>query len=211
MQTKLFVRSAAILVFGVLVPIVLLIQAYTGLSGLNDAVSRAIAKDTPAEQIAKARAELRSANDFALFSMMSAERANQVVMVNKQVMKVVVMQIGFAVSSMGLMFVMLGINDGGGSAAMGGTGLTFDFKTGSTGALVFVIGAAMATAGGVLRNEYKTVQVPQFTANGDAAGGYLQAYAELADTRASCAKLGGSAAEQCFYQTFEQLHARVKK
>lgn len=150
---------------------------------------------------AKARPLLRSANDFSLYSVMAAEHTNRAVVTNKQVMKVAVMQIGFAVVSLGLMFVILGINDGGGSAVVGGSGLTFDFRTGSTGALVFVIGAAMATAGGVLKNDYQTVPVPTFagTTGGDAL------YAQAQSAYAECSKLGDTVAQECFFKVFSQI------
>ncbi|CUI91511.1 Uncharacterised protein [Achromobacter aegrifaciens] len=70
--------------------------------------------------------------------------------------------------SVGVMFLLLGIKDGGFDAALAATDLKFDFKTGSTGLATFVIGALMAAAGGLLKNDYSTVGVPSFSAESGA-------------------------------------------
>jgi hypothetical protein len=162
MEVQALGRNAAILLFGIFGPIVLLFQAYTGLSSARSDLRVLSSQQSVAKALGEAKPHLGDANDYALFSMMHAERTNLAVVTNKQNLKLAVMQIGFAVISLGLMFVILGINDGGGEGEGEAGGVKFNFKTGSTGAVVFVIGAAMATAGGVMRNEYKTVEVPKF-------------------------------------------------
>lgn len=162
MRVELLSRSAAIVLFGIIVPIILLFQAYTGLSSVRSDLRALSSQQSVAKSLGEAKPYLVDANDYALYGMIHAERINLAVVTNKQHLKLAVMQIGFAVISLGLMFVILGINDGGGEGEGEAAGVKFNFKTGSTGAIVFVIGAAMATAGGVMRNEYQTVEVPKF-------------------------------------------------
>jgi hypothetical protein len=198
-RTGRVVHALAVVLLGIVVPIIVLAQAYTGLATLGDTVGRPAYQTAPAETLKGVQPLLRGANDYALFSVMSAEHTNQVVVTNKQVMKIAIMQIGFAVISLGLMLVILGINDGGGEGAAALVDLKFDFKTGSTGVVVFVVGAAMATAGGVLKNEYTTVPLP----------GYVQANADdgsevLAMYRA-CKDQAGAGYAACFANSFEHF------
>jgi hypothetical protein len=102
--------------------------------------------------------------DYALGSVVFVETSNRQVMLNKQRMKIAVMHIGFAVISVGLMLMILGIDVGGidASGASQGGGISVAVKIASTGVLVFVIGASMATIGGILGNDYKSVGIPSF-------------------------------------------------
>ncbi|MDH7975368.1 hypothetical protein QH494_24540 [Sphingomonas sp. AR_OL41] len=203
---KNLARSAVIVIFGGLVPVMLMLQAYVGLSSLNAEVRGALSSRSVAQALAEAKPTLRSANDYALYSVIAAERANQSVVTNKQVMKIAVMQIGFAVASIGVMFIILGFRDGAVEGGFATGALRFDLKTGSTGVVVFVLGAAMATAGGVLRNEYSTVPIPGFVqVEGIPAGADERTIAHFKECRA----LGGAAAQECFFKTFEKVNAEA--
>jgi hypothetical protein len=145
-----------IVIFGFIIPIAILWQAYSGLSALATNVNEM--RDVDFMSIlAKAKKEIQSSNDYALFSHIYSEQTNKSSMINKQTMKIAVMQIGFAVISIGIMLIVLGINDGGGEGGGEVGKFKLDFKTGSTGVLIFFVGAVMTTAGGVLKNEYATV------------------------------------------------------
>jgi len=160
-------HSMAILVLGVLFPVLVLIQAYGALSKLTPAIVAWRDANSAEEAFARIQPKLRSANDYALYTVMRLEATNNAVVTNKQVMKVVIMHLGFAVVSVGLMFVVLGIEaKDGGEGGVEVAGLKVDFKTASTGVLVFVVGATMVTLGGVLRNEYATVGVPEYVLEG---------------------------------------------
>lgn len=202
MNIRVYARSTAAAVFGVVVPLVLLFQAYSGLSNLNSQIIGQ--KNTAISVFNEANSKLKTANDYYLFSMISAESVNREIVVNKQIMKISVMQIGFAVVSLGIMFIILGIRDGGGSLAGGGAGVTFDFRTGSTGAIVFVIGAAMATAGGVLKNEYQTVPIPTFQLT-SADKGADEVFAQAKELRTECDKRPEPDKFRCFYFLFAQM------
>jgi len=202
MAVKTIGRGFSIAIFGVVVPVVLLIQAYVGLSALGDQVGSVVPTESAAQTFEEARVGLHDANDYALYSVISAERTNLAVVINKQVMKISVMQIGFAVISLGIMFVILGINDGGAEGGVEATGFKIDFKTSSTGAVVFVIGAAMAAAGGIMKNEYNTVPIPGYIDRGDGAA--QQAHVKTIATYKECAKLETATAQECFYKLFTQ-------
>ncbi|MDR5750336.1 MULTISPECIES: hypothetical protein [unclassified Caballeronia] len=158
------VRLASIIVFGIVLPVILLVQAYRTLDTLPQLIpgKPTDAVETFGEFKKKLTTEINVANDYALFSMIYAEQANSRAIVNKQMLKVVIIQVGFAVVSVGLMFIILGINDGGANLTGGGSGYTIDLKTGSTGLVTFIIGAAMAAAGALIPNEYQTVGSPGY-------------------------------------------------
>ncbi|GLS96525.1 hypothetical protein GCM10007918_38170 [Piscinibacter gummiphilus] len=105
------------------------------------------------------------AHDYAMAALIFVETSNRAVMVSKQQMKLAVMHIGFAVISIGLMLIALGIDAGG----IDVTGQSPDskysvsLKVASTGVLVFVIGAGMATIGGIMKTEYQTLSTPSFS------------------------------------------------
>ncbi|GJH26281.1 hypothetical protein [Caballeronia novacaledonica] len=158
-----FARLFGIVFFGVVLPVVVLFQAYMNLNELPKAI--------PGQQmdvvktfgdVKKLASESNIANDYALFAMLFAEQSNKQAIVNKQLLKVVIIQVGFAVISVGLMFIILGISDGGATVGGKGGGIEVDLKTGSTGLVTFVIGAAMAAGGALIPNEYTTVGAPDF-------------------------------------------------
>ena len=127
-------------------------------------------------------------------------------MINKQIMKVTIMQIGFAVISVGMMFIVLGINDGGASGGAEVSGFKFDFKSGSTGVVVFVVGALMATAGGVLKNDYNTVPIPEFV--------YLSTHPEYTksiNAYIECKKFSEDKFRDCFIGVFQNINQGVLK
>ena len=189
-----------VILFGVVVPVFLIAQAYISMGALDGTVSSVIPKESVAETFQDVRPVLHDANDYALYSVMSAERTNLMVVTNKQNMKVAVMQIGFAVISVGIAFIILGINDGGVTAGGEAAGIRLDFKTGSTGAAIFVVGAAMATVGGTLKNDYWTVPVPGYIDRGENSAG--QAHARTIAIYRQCTKQQPAIADECFYKLF---------
>ena len=162
MKTLLFARLLVIIIFGVVVPIIILFQAYQGTSYLSENIPYKYSTDDLVKTFSAAKSFLNNANDYAIFSLLYTEHANQKTMINKQIMKVSVMQIGFSVISIGMMLIVLGINTGGIEGSGEVNGIKFDFKIGSTGVAVFLVGAVMATVGGVLKNEYTTGKIPEY-------------------------------------------------
>ncbi|MHA6879242.1 hypothetical protein [Ralstonia pseudosolanacearum] len=181
-----------------------LFQAYVGLQFLHGEITEKSAQFDASEVYGAAKRNIRDAgdgNDYALFSLIYTEQSNRNTIINKQLLKVVIMQIGFAVISLGLMFIVLGINDGGATAGAEGGGVKLDLKSGSTGLVTFVVGALMATAGGVLKNEYQTVAIPQ----------YVQGSKDSKNLRAvnafkECSTLQKVAAEECFMDSFKEIN-----
>lgn len=192
-------RLPGILIFGILIPVLILFQAYFGLSSSLDNVSESVKSGTGTALFNEASEKLVTGNDYVLFSLIYTENANQQVVTNKQIMKLSVMQIGFAVISLGLMFVILGFSDGGASGQGQSGGLSFSFSTGSTGLAVVVIGALMATEGGVLKNDYSTVPIPSYLSSVSSSGGFpaQQAYSV-------CTEKAGEEVEACFLGLFKQ-------
>ena len=206
MGSKNFAREIVVLLFGVVVPFFMLAQAYVGLSSLSNNVNYHQTTDNLVVSFEKAKKSLSNGNDYALFALLYTEHANQKTMINKQVMKISVMQLGFAVVSLGMMLILLGFNDGGATANASISEIKFDFKSGSSGIVVFVIGALMATAGGVLKNDYGTVPIPDFlyTQQSNEISRSVSAYTE-------CKKLGEARLLDCVVGVFEQLNQDALK
>ena len=113
MKTLLLSRLIVIVIFGVIVPVIILFQAYQGTSYLSKNLPYTDTPDDLVKTFSAAKLSINNANDYALFSLLYTEHANQKTMINKQIMKVSVMQIGFSVISIGMMLIVLGINAGG--------------------------------------------------------------------------------------------------
>jgi|GEM_PF-1812717 hypothetical protein len=158
-----FIQYFAVAIFGIAIPVYLMGAVVTNVSAVNQEISYAGSLDSTIESFSEAKKHLKTPNDYALLAMLSAESANQKTMINKQVMKVTVIQIGFAVISIGMLFVVLGFNEGGAEGGASNGVLSFNFKTGSSGLAAIIVGAAMANLGGVLNNAFSTVQVPMFS------------------------------------------------
>lgn len=205
---KSLLSRIAILGLGIIFPAFTLLQAYAGLSNLREKVMAESDNVKLVQIYQEFKKNARSADDFRMFALLFTENANQKTMINKQVMKVSIMQIGFSVMSLGLMFVVLGINDGGANATGSFMGVQIDIKKASTGVLVFLIGAGMATAGGVLKNDYSTVKIPMF--GDDVAGKVIERDRRTVAAFNACKEQGGNA-EKCFYQIFELINKGDEK
>lgn len=162
-----YLKLFAGLLFGLVIPAALLLNVMMSVSKLDATIGHTEGVTQVIENYKSVKDDLDSANDYALLSVLAAENANQKTMINKQVMKVAVIQIGFAVISIGLLFVVLGFNDGGIKVVGENAGLNFNLVTGSTGLAAIVIGASMSTLGGVMKNEYQTVKVPEYGMNNE--------------------------------------------
>lgn len=155
-------RLGAVLIFGIIFPLALLSQAFFAVRSADfqanfDTIG--IEKSLPAQMVKLARPE-----DYTLYALVFVETSNRKVMLNKQMMKMAVIQIGFAVISVGMLLLLLGI-DAGGIDLDGehkALGAKLNLKIASTGVVVFVIGATMAALGGLLINQYKTIDIPRF-------------------------------------------------
>lgn len=155
-------RRLAAITFGIILPIILL---YTAFCNLQD-VSKKLYQIESEQGLQKAYEPLKgilsSANDYILYSLMYVEQSNQRTMVNKQAMKLTIIHIGFAIMCVGIMFVVLGINDGGAQGVGEFGGGTFNLKTASSGFAIFIGGALMASGGALLNNQYATAAVPGY-------------------------------------------------
>lgn len=162
-------KSMTLLCFGIIVPVVLLIQAYSSTSSLAEDVKYSSNFNDLHVSINIAKKQKWDVNDYALYSLLYTEQANLKTMLNKQQMKISIVCIGFAVISIGLMMIILGITASEGVEINAKAKLLefeFDLKTSSVGAAIFVIGAIMATLGGVLKNEYQTSSIPSYSSSG---------------------------------------------
>ncbi|KPH93086.1 hypothetical protein AMS58_19360 [Pseudoalteromonas porphyrae] len=157
------VRILAVVLFGAIFPSIVIYGAFSDISKLTSIIDyKGDLKNVVSAYSSILDKKPEGSNEYILLSLLITENANQNAMVNKQVMKAAVMQIGFALISIGLLFIVLGLNEGGmdGSGEIGD--FKFDFKTASSGLSAIVIGSIVATMGGVLKNEYRTVPVPNY-------------------------------------------------
>src|SRR5437667_7580299 len=106
-------KATVVLVLGLLAPLFLLFQAYHGMSTLQLGLGDGTSEKELVQTLSDVKKTMPDDRDYALFSLLFSEHMNQRVMGHKQVLKAVVMQIGFAVASVGLMFIVLGVSEGG--------------------------------------------------------------------------------------------------
>lgn len=172
------IKIVSTLVFGVLVPLGLLVQAYSAMAYLGKVIQESSGYPLVNEMRAL-QPLLRTTDDYRLASQVLAESANQRTMVNKQAMKISAMHVGFATISLGIMMILLGVK-GEEQAGVTVLSATIDFRKVSTGALIFSVGAAITSAAALLPNQYSTVGMPWF-------GGAPVVFAELTDEQ-MCAK-----------------------
>lgn len=159
-------RLIAIAMFGLLLPLFIALRVDSRIDSAEDFVTQAASSSFIISQFEKSPGKFKTPNDYALVALADSERANLAVMLNKQVMKLVVIYMGFAVMSFAMMFIVLGFTDAPVLASGSGAGFSLNLQFGSIGAAVFVLGAAMAAGGGLLRNEYRTVGLPKFASGG---------------------------------------------
>lgn len=162
-RIKQAASAVAVLVFGLFVPILMITQAYLCVQAVNQTFDLKHAAPSPAQQIEQHSSQLRTGNDYVLFAALSIERSNEDITMHRQAMMAAIIQLGLAVISLGIMLLFLGIGDAGLDAIVDGAGFKFDFKTGSAGIAVFVVGALMSTTGAVLKGEFKTIDIPTFS------------------------------------------------
>jgi hypothetical protein len=108
-----FGRLTAFLVLGLLLPAVLLFQAHQAMGRMSDVSTDGNDIATVLQSLPPSVQQLRSQNDYALLSIAMVEASNQRTMLTKQRMKMSVMHIGFAVISLGLMMLVMGLEAGG--------------------------------------------------------------------------------------------------
>lgn len=150
--------------FGVLVPLMLLFQAYAAMGQLNSTLlggpeSRKYMETWVPQRVREPSTPL----EYSLFTVIFLETGNREMMLNKQRMKMAAMNIGFAIASVGIMLLAFGISDGGIEVSgRSASGIGVDFRTASTGVAVFTLGAAIAAAGAIIPNRYTTVGLPKY-------------------------------------------------
>ena len=150
---------------GIVIPLTLMAQAHTAIKDLDEHLSVSaqlsdIGKSLPASVL-----KFESGNDYAMYSLAMIEASNFRGLVNKQRMKVAVIHIGFAIASVGLLFIVLGF-DQGGVEVIGAmeSNASVNIKVAGSGLAVFVLGAGLAAAGGLLPNHYTTAGMPDYVA-----------------------------------------------
>jgi hypothetical protein len=158
-------RGVAILVFACIVPAGLLFQAHKSTSGMIEVLSSQSRMSAMLQALPPSVQALKSPADYALYTTVFVEMSNQSVMLNKQYLKTATIQIGFAICSIGLLMLLLGFSASGVSASVGNSGSpVYNLKIASGGVAIFVLGAGIAAAAGILKNEYTTVSMPNYLA-----------------------------------------------
>ena len=170
-----WVKGLLTLVFGLLLPCAVTYNAFVVTSKVMDSTLEkpSVIASAPGQapgnlltSFEAIKSHLHTKNDYVLLTALYLEQTNMKTFISKQLMKTIVIHLGFAVMSIGLCFIILGINEGGVQTGTEGGPISFNFTTGSTGLAAFVIGAAMASGGGLLSNEYKTIEVSGYIAGG---------------------------------------------
>ncbi|WP_273426062.1 hypothetical protein [Marinobacter sp.] len=199
-----FVRLFGVLVFGVVLPGIILYQAHVSISSLKGDVSYATTLEELSDEVDSAKSENWNVNHIALYSLLYVEHANQKTMQNKQAMKASIVNIGFAVISIGMMLIVIGIESDKDIKVKGAVyDFKFDIRTGSAGVAVFLVGAVMATLGGLLKNSYQTSEIPSYTHV--VKSDYSSKHEKSVSAYKAC-RNKSSDFELCFAQVFFQIN-----
>lgn len=215
MRNRGVVRSVGLVVavlLGVVLPGLLLTLAYQAIGRLDDQLVVGADLNATAKSLPAPLQVFDSPNDYAFLLVAYLEAGNQRVMANKHRMKIAVMHIGFAVSCVGLLLMILGIDAGG--IEIGGSAkdvASVNMKVASSGVAVFVLGALMAAAGGLVPNRYTTLGVPGFAHKGPSLSNeQLAAHVnQLSDLVAACED--GPASIDDFRSCTQHARAAVPK
>lgn len=209
---KIITHRAVVFLFGLIFPVFLLVSSYTSLKAIDDKLHQIDTTEELKSSYASLRGNLVSANDYILYSLMFVEQSNQRTMLNKQTLKVAIIHIGLAVMSVGMMFIILGISDGGGESVGETSGIKLSFKTTSSGIAVFVAGALMAAGGALINNLYVTASIPGFVQilnSGQSQEGDKDN--ELVALYKSCQKYDEEKFRLCLVSMVQQLYAEELK
>jgi hypothetical protein len=120
--------------------------------------------------------------------------------INKQKMKTSVMFIGLAVICIGMSFIMLGVNQGGGELSSNSE-LNFNLTIGSTGLAAILIGAYLVFSGGTTNNEYRPGGIPGFLYSSETGASIGSQFSEAEHKMAGCLKLATSTINEFSKQT----------
>ncbi|MCG7584571.1 hypothetical protein [Photobacterium sp. OFAV2-7] len=170
------------IVFGVVLPCVIIVNAFLLANRVADNLlqSNGISKQLLTDY-STVSGTLKSDRDYELFAAVFLENQNSQTFINKQLLKTVVIHIGFVMISIGVAFIILGVEDKGIDVSGEGTWITFNLKTGSVGLCVFLAGALLAAGGGLIPNEYKTITITSTAVAGETPPSEQQIINEFAD------------------------------
>ncbi|MDF7657791.1 hypothetical protein PUG81_02320 [Erwiniaceae bacterium L1_54_6] len=194
----LSIKVIAAVFLGLIFPVVIILQSLSGLRTLSSDFHQLDSTNSIVEEVAKLKENITTDNDYKFVSMVYLENKNYTVMLKKQVMKIIIMQIGYATMSVGLMLIVLGFKDQEHVLSGGWRDIKIDFKTGSTGAAVVVVGAIMATLGGVLKNEYSNNPLPDY-------GQHLDIDSMTYLIYQGCKIHAGDKIADCFLNSYEKV------
>lgn len=145
------VRAIATVLLGIVMPLYLLLSAHRTVVGLDQAVTSAADLSQVASSLPDPVKRFSSGNDYSLLFSAYVEQGIQRTALNRLRMKSAIMQVGLAISCVGLLFIVFGI-DGGGLEASAPLSekVGVNIKIATSGALVFVLGALLSAGGGLM-------------------------------------------------------------
>lgn len=166
-KTLRLAKSVSAFIFGIVVPLVLLISASTTITKIVEDMNADAKLSGSHSEIVQWLKEYdiqpNQGNKYAFTSYLIAQQTNEKVIKKKTLMKAVLMQLGLVIVSIGILFIVLGFKEGGlNGTAAGVAGIDFNITIGSTGLATIFLGVLMITLGGVISNKFTTVGVPNF-------------------------------------------------
>ena len=151
------------LFLGIILPMIVISISLYDMNRVMSSLDDRLSVQEIGDQVSGLAGKLNHSNDYALYTVMFLERTNQSVIINKQLIRSLVIMIGLAVICIGLAFAVLGVKESGMDVNGAVQGLSFDVKAGTPGIAAIVIGGIMVTIGGVWPGQYTTNQSPSFS------------------------------------------------
>ncbi|WP_374419507.1 hypothetical protein [Chromobacterium sp.] len=201
---SLVARVLLIFFFGVVLPLLFMYGTYTQ---TTEVIAKLLKTEliSPERIMATSKGFNKEYNDYMMYSWSQAQLVNQTVVMAKLHIRAAIISIGLSSMSIGVMFVVVGINDGGGNLSVGGRGVSFSLITNSTGAIVFTIGAMMAAVSGLYPIRLSTGSLPAFNVATPSLRSEIarKPHISIEDMKQGCANYYLDEYKDCYIQFLE--------
>lgn len=159
------IKTLVFLLTGVIFPVFMLGASAYNLYQTSNQFKEMSQQQISVKELSELKSMMTSPYDYGITSIIYMEKQAHKIFIHKQIMKIASMYIGYAVLSIGVMMLFLGIETKSQNDINGNfMGLTFNIKSGSGGIIVFLLGAIMIIIPGSINNKYQTPGIPAFGA-----------------------------------------------
>lgn len=198
-----FFKTVVFILTGVIFPVFMLCASAYNLHQTSVQFKELSNKQLSLAELNELKNMMKTPYDYGTFSTIYMEKQTHDIFVNKQTMKIAAMYIGYAVLSVGIMMLFLGIETKEQQDINGNfMGLTFNIKSGSAGVIIFLFGAIMVIIPGSINNKYQTPGFPAYSSATSQDSGKLRK--SILYLYQKCNEQQSIPKDQCFTQSINK-------